>query len=40
MEELPGGLESALYLSPECPHLGWSHRAPLVYLRRQKVQVG
>lgn len=31
MEELPGGLESALYLSPECPHLGWSHRAPLVY---------
>ena len=40
MEALEQQLESALYLRPACPHLGWSHRAPLVYLRRQKAQVG
>lgn len=35
-KQLPGGLGPALDPSPECPHPGWSHRDPLVYLERQK----
>lgn len=34
-KQLPGGLGPALDLNHECPHPGWSHRDPLVYLKRQ-----